>query len=220
MFTGIVEEIGQLVTIKKTGTALQLTIMSKVVYTDAHLGDSIAVNGVCLTITRIDGQHLHFDVVPETFRKSSLSVLKVGAYVNLERAMAANGRYGGHLVSGHVDTVGTLQKITKENNAYVITIQVDAKDMLKYMVDRGSVTLDGISLTINRVLESKLSVSIIPHTYESTTMSLKKVGDPINIEVDMIAKYVERLLHFPQQTQASHLSKEYLSEHGFLGGWR
>lgn len=229
MFTGIVEEVGHIKAIRKQGSALQLEIECQVVHHDVQLGDSIAVNGVCLTVTAAKHKHLHFDVVPETFRRTSLSQLHPGSPVNLERAMAANGRYGGHIVSGHVDAIGTIRSMKKEDNAVIVEVGVNPRDMLKYMVERGSVTLDGISLTLNHVSEHTLTVSIIPHTFAQTVLNYKKPDDLVNIEVDIIAKYVERLLTFQspgdssRYTHGQHAGKgkidmEFLSGHGFLGG--
>jgi riboflavin synthase len=226
MFTGIVEEVGKLMHLQARGESLRLTVQTTLVHTDARPGDSIAVNGVCLTVTDMQGTSLSFDVVPVTFRTTGLAALQTGAPVNLERAMAANGRFGGHIVSGHIDTTARIRSIQKEQNAYVVDIQPADVTMLRYMVDKGSIALDGISLTINSIMESKedtrIRVSIIPHTFEHTVMKFKKPGDLLNVEVDMMAKYAERLLAFTQSTigeapRSSKLTPQFLAEHGYMG---
>jgi riboflavin synthase len=215
MFTGIVEEVGHIVFVKKRGSSLQLAIHANVVHADAHLGDSISVNGVCLTVTYIQGNELWFDVVPETFRNTGLATLHPNSPVNLERAMAANGRYGGHVVSGHVDTIGSIKSLKKEENAVVVEIRPQQKDVLRYVVPRGSVTLDGISLTVNDVYTESFRVSIIPQTFANTVLQHKKIGDMVNVEVDIIAKYVERLLGFGGKS--TKMDTDYLTKHGFMG---
>jgi riboflavin synthase len=225
MFTGIVEEVGRIAAIRKRGSSLQIALHAQLVHEDARLGDSIAVNGVCLTVTHLRGNELCFDVVPETFRNTGLARLQVGSAVNLERAMAANGRFGGHVVSGHVDTVGSIESLQKEDNAVVVEIRPQLSDCLRYVVPRGSVTLDGISLTVNEVYAQSFRVSIIPHTFANTVLQQKKIGDWVNIEVDIIGKYVERLLGFagdsqharPYTATAAKIDKDYLIKHGFMG---
>jgi riboflavin synthase len=222
MFTGIVEEVGTVKSVRSAGSSLQLSINAHIVIQGTKLGDSISVNGVCLTVTNIHGSVVDFDVVPETFRTSSLSGLQINHHVNLERAMASDGRFGGHIVSGHVDTTGTILSMRKEENAIIIEISLDESQYLRYMVARGSVTLDGVSLTINTVTERSFTVSIIPHTFANTALQSKSVGQRLNIEVDVIAKYVERLLqaqsgHHSPTTQSSNITMDFLSKHGYMG---
>jgi riboflavin synthase len=222
MFTGIVEEVGTVKSVRSAGSSLQLSILAHVVVHDTKLGDSISVNGVCLTVTNIQGNVVDFDVVPETFRTSSLSALQMNHHVNLERAMAAGGRFGGHIVSGHVDTTGTILALRKEDNAVIIETSLDEGHYLRYMVPRGSVTLDGVSLTINHVTERSFTVSIIPHTFSNTALQSKSVGQRLNIEVDVIAKYVERLLHaktadHSPASKSSSITVDFLSKYGYMG---
>ena len=194
MFTGIVEEIGSIAAIQPVKSlGSRLKIKASKVLEDVNLGDSIAVNGICLTVTEYSSREFAVDVMPETMKHSNLGSLKVNSPVNLERAMAANGRFGGHIVSGHVD--GTAKLIKKEEQANAIIYNFQGQDQLmKYMIPRGSITIDGISLTLIRVEGNEFAVSIIPHTKDVTILGAKKVGDMVNIETDMMAKYVERLL--------------------------
>jgi riboflavin synthase len=222
MFTGIVEEVGKLTQLQQRGDSLRLTVQCILVHRDAKPGDSIAVNGVCLTVTDMQGMLLSFDVVPVTFRTTGLASLHISSPVNLERAMAANGRFGGHIVSGHIDTTARIRSIQKEQNAYVVDVQPDDPAMLRYMVDKGSIALDGISLTINSIQDTIVRVSIIPHTFEHTVMMHKKPGDLLNVEVDVMAKYAERLLAFAQSNgdntrRTSKLTPQFLAEHGYMG---
>lgn len=193
MFTGIVEEVGSIASIQKGAHSCVLTIRAKTVLEDAHLGDSIATNGVCLTVTRITESTFSADVMHETLNRSSLGKLRVGSPVNLERAMAANGRFGGHIVSGHIDGVGTISSITEDDNAVWYSIKAPA-DIIRLIVEKGSIAIDGISLTVASVSASSFSVSIIPHTRAQTNLASKRVGDVVNLENDCIGKYVERLL--------------------------
>ena len=214
MFTGIIEEIG---TVKALKPGI-LELNANKVLTDVHLGDSISVNGVCLTVTSYTENSFCVDVMPETFRRTSLGSLTIGSKVNLERAMAANGRFGGHIVVGHVDATGTIAKRKKEGNAIWITIEPPTF-LLKYIIEKGSITIDGISLTVAAVTDLNFSVSIIPHTGEETTLLGKRIGDLVNLECDLIGKYVEKLLNFSTKestpTAESNLTLEFLTQHGF-----
>ncbi|MDO4941334.1 MAG: riboflavin synthase [Lachnospiraceae bacterium] len=212
MFTGIVEEIGTIKARKLGG----LEVCAKKVLEDVHLGDSIAVNGVCLTVTSFTGSSFVVDVMPETFRRSSLGELSIGSKVNLERAMAANGRFGGHIVAGHIDDTGTVSSIKKEENAVWITIATPS-NLLKYMIEKGSITIDGVSLTIAAVTDYDFSVSIIPHTGKETILLDKKTGQKVNLECDMVGKYVEKLLSFQEAESKpeSKITMEFLAQHGF-----
>lgn len=215
MFTGIVEEVGSLVRALPTDQGGQLTIAATKVLQDVALGDSIAVNGTCLTLVAHDGQSFVADVMGETLRQTNLGDLKAGEAVNLERAMAADGRFGGHMVSGHIDGMGRIIAIEKEQNARWLTISAPP-DLLAEMIPRGSITVDGISLTIARLGAESFKVSMIPHTLIQTQMQYKKVGDRVNLETDLIGKYVRRaLMRSGQEEQASNITLEDLIENGF-----
>lgn len=193
MFTGIVEEIGKISHIKNGIRSKVLQISANKILEDINLGDSIAVNGVCLTVTGYDNKSFSVDVMNETLQRSSLSNVKNGIKVNLERAMSANGRFGGHIVSGHIDSTGKISNITKDDNAIIYEIKC-GKDITKYIIEKGSIAIDGISLTVIYVSNDKFAVSIIPHTATNTILSDKRVGDIVNLENDCIGKYVEKIL--------------------------
>lgn len=212
MFTGIIEEIGTVKQVQSGTTACILTVSASTVLSDVHIGDSIAVNGTCLTVCRSDGSSFSADVMPETMRRTNLGKLRPGSKVNLERAMSANGRFGGHIVSGHIDGTGTVKKMQREENAVWVTISADAS-VLRYIVEKGSVAIDGISLTVANVTQQDFSVSVIPHTAQQTTLLSRTPGDTVNLECDIIAKYTEKLLR-PQAQ--SGLSADFLAQHGFL----
>lgn len=212
MFTGIIEETG---TLLEMGGG-SLTIQAGKVLEDVALGDSIAVNGVCLTVTEFDKKQFRADVMGETLRRSNLGALKRGSRVNLERAMAANGRFGGHIVSGHIDGTGSIEKVEREGNAVWFTVACSAK-LARYIVEKGSIAIDGISLTVAALTESGFQVSIIPHTGEETTLLERKAGDMVNLETDIIAKYTERLLmrEPEQKEEKSRIDMDFLRENGF-----
>lgn len=218
MFTGIIEEIGRINAIRHGAHSAVLVINASDIMGDVHIGDSIAVNGVCLTVTAFTKEGFCADVMHETLNRSSLAALKPGSMVNLERAMAAGGRFGGHIVSGHVDGVGTICEVTKDDNAVWYRIKAEDK-VLRYIVEKGSVAIDGISLTVAKVTSSDFSVSIIPHTAGQTILSSKKAGDIVNIENDVIGKYVEKLLmpYEPDKTEAKDkgITMEFLYKNGF-----
>ncbi len=212
MFTGIVEEIGTVCEVKRNGNNSYIRIIAEKVLSDVHIGDSIAVNGVCLTVTRHDGNIFQADVMNETLSRSSLGSLRNGSKVNLERAMSAEGRFGGHIVSGHIDGTGKITDI--KNDGIAIWYTISAKpEIMRYIVEKGSVAIDGISLTVARVTENNFSVSIIPHTAEQTILSLKKIGDIVNLENDIIAKYVEKLIVPPKK---KGVTLELLAQTGFI----
>jgi riboflavin synthase len=220
MFTGIVEELGKVVSIKNGAKSSVLTINGKLIFEDMHIGDSIAVNGVCLTVTSKTNDTFTADVMAETLRRSSLGSLKVGSYVNLERAMAANGRFGGHIVSGHIDGTGEIESFVREDNAVWVTVKTPEK-LLKYIIEKGSIAIDGISLTVAYVDDKCFKVSLIPHTGANTTLLDKKPGDIVNLENDVVGKYVEKLLHYsdtttPSRASESPLSEDFLMQHGFM----
>ena len=215
MFTGIVEEMGTLRGIRKGTHSTVLQIQAAKVLEDVKLGDSIAVNGVCLTVVGFDSRSFSADVMHETLNRTALSTLKPGSSVNLERAMPANGRFGGHIVAGHVDGTGTITNIQKDDNAVWYTIAA-SPSVLRYVVEKGSITIDGISLTVAKTDKTSFSVSIIPHTAQVTILGKRKTGDLVNLETDIIGKYVEKLLH-PADTPAreSGLTRDFLLKHGF-----
>ncbi len=193
MFTGIVEEVGTIHSIVMGEKSAILTIEASVVLQGSKIGDSIAVNGVCLTVTGIRNRQFTADVMAETLRRSSLGSLHRGSKVNLERAMAADGRFGGHIVSGHIDGTGTICSMKREDNAVWVEIEASER-ILRYIIEKGSIAIDGISLTVAKLTGNSFSVSVIPHTGEETTLLKKKTGDVVNLENDLIGKYVERLL--------------------------
>ena len=214
MFTGIIEEIGHVNNVKKGTASAILTIQAEKVLEGTHIGDSIAVNGVCLTVTGIYDNTFTADVMHETLNCSSLGKLVSGSAVNLERAMAADGRFGGHIVSGHIDGTGKVAAITKDDNAIWYKIKTDI-GILKYIVEKGSVAIDGISLTVAKTDSQSFSVSIIPHTAGATTLSLRKAGDVVNLENDIVGKYIEKFITFEKEKPKSGITKEFLLKNGF-----
>ncbi|RYU11188.1 riboflavin synthase [Nocardioides iriomotensis] len=200
MFTGIVEELGVVEGIEQQDDAIRLTVRGAFVTTDASLGDSIAVNGCCLTVAQRDGETFTADVMHETLSKTSLGVLDIGSKVNLERAVTPTTRLGGHVVQGHVDGTGTVLRRTPSEHWEVVEVELPA-DLARYLVPKGSITVDGISLTVVDVHDASFTVSLIPETLARTTLGFKQPGDPVNLEVDVIAKYVERLLEHRQSPQ-------------------
>ena len=212
MFTGIIEEIGTVRRIEHGAMGARLTIQAKTVLEDTRIGDSIATNGVCLTVVSMTGDSFSADVMAESLRRSSLGTLQGGSPVNLERAMAANGRFGGHIVSGHIDGTGTIASQKREDNAVWVKIKTPAP-LLRYIVEKGSIAIDGVSLTVAAVTDTDFSVSIIPHTGAQTILLGKKPGDPVNLECDVIGKYVEKLTA-PHKTGG--ISTNFLAENGFL----
>lgn len=221
MFTGIIEEVGSVASIRKGAHSCVLTVNASRVLEDVHLGDSIATNGVCLTVTSFTSHSFSADVMHETLNRSSLGSLHIGSPVNLERAMLAGGRFGGHIVSGHIDGVGTISSMKEDDNAVWYTVEAPS-NILRYIIEKGSITLDGISLTVAKVANSNFSVSIIPHTRAQTNLASKKVGDVLNLENDLVGKYVERLMLQPiaasqeqPEQKSSGITKEFLSHYGF-----
>ena len=217
MFTGIIEEIGTIKSINSNGISSQLCINANKILEDTKIGDSIAVNGVCLTVTSIKSNLFTADVMAETLRRSNLGSLIPQSKVNLERAMPANGRFGGHIVSGHIDGTGTIVETKPEGNAVWIKI-ICSDNLLKYIIHKGSITIDGISLTVAKVTDSDFSVSIIPHTAANTTLLQKKSGDVVNLENDVVGKYIEKLLSFQkidEQKPQSKITEEFLRQNGF-----
>ena len=215
MFTGIVEEIGEIIRIERVSRSAILHIRCQKVLEGTQTGDSIAVNGVCLTVTSLKERGYTADVMAETLGRSSLGTLRPGSRVNLERAMPADGRFGGHIVAGHIDGTGIVQEVDRDETAVWYRITAEPQ-VLRYIVEKGSVTIDGISLTVAKVTGKDFSVSVIPHTQANTVLSDRGAGDFVNVETDIIGKYVEKLL-LPQETpqKKSRLTVEYLAENGF-----
>lgn len=209
MFTGIIEEIGTIKKINKTAQSANLIIEAKLIMNDLKTGDSLSTNGVCLTVSAIKNNLIYVDIMNETIKRSNLYLLKENSKVNLERALQLNSRLGGHIVSGHIDGIGTIVSIKKDSIAIWYEIKTDFK-IMKYIVEKGSITIDGISLTIAKVNKLNFSVSIIPHTATQTILSLKKIGSLVNLENDLIGKYVEKLI-----TPENGVSKRFLIENGF-----
>jgi len=214
LFTGIIEEIGRIERIERGARSSRLTISGDVIFSDLKLGDSVAVDGICLTAGAISGKEFSADVMPETLNRTALGTLRLGGAVNLERAMAANGRFGGHIVSGHIDGMGKIAQMQADDNAVLVRIETDVS-ILRYVIEKGSIAIDGISLTVAGLDERSFSVSIIPHTGTETTLLSKRPGDLVNLENDLIGKYVERLLHPQSGAGTSKLTYEFLAEHGF-----
>ncbi len=214
MFTGIIEEVGTVLSVNRNGSSSFIQIKADKVLEDVHLGDSIAVNGVCLTVTKFEKGIFQADVMNETLKRSSLGSLKNGSPVNLERAMSAEGRFGGHIVSGHIDGTGIIKDIKNDGIAVWYTVSADS-DIMRYIVEKGSIAIDGISLTVAKVTDTDFSVSIIPHTAEQTILSTKKTGDIVNLENDIIAKYIEKLIR-PAETRKSSVTLDLLAKNGFI----
>lgn len=210
MFTGIVEEIGTVKSIKRGAKSFTLCIAADKVLENTRIGDSIAANGVCLTVTSMGSGCYYADVMPETMRCTNFADLSVGSRLNLERAMAVGDRLGGHIVSGHIDGTGRVTNLERDDNAIWVTIAASPQ-IMKYIVMKGSIAIDGVSLTVAYVDSGTFKVSIIPHTQEQTTLTSKKVGDIVNLENDILARYVEKLM----QKQGGGLSLEFLKENGF-----
>jgi len=223
MFTGLIEDVGRLDAIRldrsgsQQGSAV-LSIRTNIDTSDWELGESVAVQGACLTVTSVSGDVFTADCSPETLKRTGLGALQKGSVVHLERALRLGARLGGHLVSGHVDGVGEIVGIEKDNNAYTMSIR-PPKKWMRYMIEKGSVALDGVSLTINTLEQTQFSVAIIPHTWKHTRFHTCKVGDKINIEVDMIGKYIERLMDpslKEDKAKDSGISEDFLKKHGFF----
>ncbi|MBU5434274.1 riboflavin synthase [Pseudoflavonifractor sp. MSJ-37] len=218
MFTGIIEEVGTVTAVRRGARSAVLTIRAEIVLDDLAIGDSVAVDGVCLTVTSLTVDGFTADVMHETLDRSALAGLKPGRRVDLERAMRAGGRFGGHIVSGHVDGVGRIVHIQRDDNAVWYTIEA-APSILRYVVEKGSIAVDGISLTVARVSDRSFSVSAIPHTVSATTLRERRIGDRVDLENDVIGKYVERLLTLPAAEEPSAgnsgIDRDFLARYGF-----
>lgn len=214
MFTGIVEELGEVSAMARGRDSMVLTIKAKTIMSDLKLGDSVSTNGVCLTVTEKGSDYYKADVMHETMNRSSLGKLKLGSHVNLERAMSAEGRFGGHIVSGHIDGTGSITSIKKDDNAVWYTIAAP-ENIMRYIIEKGSIAIDGISLTVAKVTDKDFSVSIIPHTIKETTLGEKRVGDIVNLENDLIGKYVEKLITISPK-KSGNIDKEFLLRNGYI----
>ncbi|SFP51657.1 riboflavin synthase alpha chain [Oscillibacter sp. PC13] len=215
MFTGIVEEVGTIRAVRRGAHSSVLSIGAALVLSGLKVGDSVAVNGVCLTATGKDEGGFTADVMHETLNRSSLDSLHAGSRVNLERAMAADGRFGGHIVSGHIDGTGRIAAVRGDDNALWYTVEA-APPLLRYIVEKGSITIDGISLTVAAVTDTGFSVSVIPHTAAVTILGQKGPGEVVNLETDILGKYVEKLLRPAENpSQPGGISLEFLAENGF-----
>lgn len=216
MFTGIIEELGMIEKIEKGSESAVLHIGCREVLKGTKIGDSIAVNGVCLTVTTMGASGYTADVMAETLDRSSLGCLKKGSLVNLERAMPADGRFGGHIVAGHIDGTGRVESIKRDETAVWYKISA-GRDIMRYVVEKGSITIDGISLTVARCESENFSVSIIPHTQKNTVLKERKNGDIVNLETDIIGKYVEKLMQ-PKEPEKPEkkVTLELLAQNGFL----
>jgi len=218
MFTGLVEGVGQITELTPQGSGFLIRIKISFNLKGTKVGDSIAVDGVCLTVVQLEPQAFRAQLSPETISRTTFKLKKVGDLVNLERALKLGDRLGGHLVTGHVDGVGAIKRIAKMGDYTLIEISIP-KDLIQYLVPKGSIAVDGISLTINEVLEDAIRLMIIPHTLAVTTLGVKKVGDLVNLEVDVIAKMVHRFLKpylSKAEEEKSLLTVEFLKEHGFV----
>lgn len=213
MFTGIIEERGILQEVQRSVNCAKVTIQAKKVLEEIQLGDSIAVNGICLTVTSFTKDVFTADVMPETWRRCSISQLNNGQIVNLERAMPINGRFGGHIVSGHIDGMGKIQGIKQEENAVLYEILTEEK-ILRYVAEKGSIAIDGISLTVTNVTDKSFFVSVIPHTIQNTNLKERKKGEFVNLEADCIGKYVSKFLGLTKKEET--ITEKFLMEHGFL----
>lgn len=216
MFTGIVEEMGTIEKMQNVSEqAVQLTIKAEKVIEDVNIGDSISVNGICLTVTNFTKGSFQVDAMPETIKSTSLQMLKPGSQVNLERAMAANGRFGGHFVSGHVDGTGIILEKKQQENAIYYDIQIP-EELARFLMHKGSITVDGTSLTLFGVNKNIFTISLIPHTVTETVLGGKGIGDIVNIECDMLAKYVQNMLQAQQTDQSEKIDEKFLQTNGFM----
>lgn len=220
MFTGIVEEVGKLEAVEDYGTYASFQIGCKKILQGLKVGDSVATNGVCLTATRVSDRYFTCDAMHETMRKTGFSTLHAGSSLNLERALPVGGRLDGHIVTGHIDGTGKIREIRRDGNAIWFFVEAPA-EILNHMVDKGSIAIDGISLTVVKVRDRDFSVSCIPHTLEVTNLSSKKQGDLVNLECDIIGKYVEKFVlcgekNRKKEGQDSAITKSLLLENGFL----
>jgi len=218
MFTGIVEGIGEVKSIRRLGADAVCILRAPAFFSDCHPGESIAVDGVCLTITETKGELFTLDISAETLSRSTLGKLKPGEMINLERALRLSDRLGGHLVSGHVDGTGIIEKIQRFQRSWIIHISLD-QSLSRYLIDKGSIAVDGISLTINRCMGTSFDITIIPQTVNNTTLFQKEVGDRVNIEIDLISKYIEKFFLNDRtaisKEKPSRIDRDMLIRYGF-----
>jgi riboflavin synthase len=215
MFTGLIEEIGIVQSIRINGESAAINIAANSITKDLKVGDSVNTNGACLTVTSFSSSGFTVDAVAETMRRTNLSKLKSGDKVNLERALQLSDRLGGHMVSGHIDGTGTITQMNPEGNAQIVTIET-VPEIIKYIIEKGSIAIDGISLTVMTVNKSSFKVAIIPHTSHETTLISKKTGNTVNLECDMVGKYIERFLNLKEDKNSeSKIDMGFLREHGF-----
>lgn len=218
MFTGLIEEIGTMEGASKAEKSMKFTIRAKKVLQDIKLGDSISTNGVCLTVSNYDGSSFTVDVMPETMRKTNLGKLQKGSPVNLERALKVSDRLGGHIVSGHIDGTGLIREYRDEDIATWLTVETQ-EEVMKYIIPKGSVAIDGTSLTVVDTTDNSFTVSLIPVTKEETVLLKKRVGDEVNLECDIVGKYIERFMTFNKATKkTSTIDMKFLTDNGFIGG--
>ncbi len=215
MFTGIVEEIGTIQSVQLGKQSAVLKINAAQVIEDLKKGDSVNTNGVCLTVISVDRDSFSADVMAETMRLTNLQFLKPGSQVNLERALKLSERLGGHLISGHIDGTGTITGITEEDNALWIAVKADPA-ILRYIIKKGSIAIDGISLTVAKLTRNDFSVSLIPYTIKDTTIAQRKKGEMVNLECDMVGKYIERFVNAGTESKQKTIDLDYLKEHGFI----
>ncbi|KUO62755.1 MAG: riboflavin synthase subunit alpha [Gracilibacter sp. BRH_c7a] len=215
MFTGLVEELGKVKTLELLQDSAKLTIEADKVLNQAQIGDSIAVNGVCLTVTEMNQKYFSVDIMHETLAKTNLHELKSLSKVNLERALQLSTRLGGHMVSGHVDGIGTISSIDNKGIAKVFKISAPPS-LTSFLIPKGSVAIDGISLTVVEVEKDYFTISLIPHTFGHTTLGFKSIGSTVNLETDIIGKYVARFMNMGQETKNKDISMDFLAEHGFI----
>lgn len=215
MFTGIVEEVGKVESIRQGSRSMILSISARSILNDVHLGDSISINGICLTVTDFTNRNFTVDVMPETMKATNLHLLTNGSSVNLERAMAANGRFGGHFVSGHVDGTGRIIRKKAEENAVYYDIETK-HSITETLVLKGSIAVDGVSLTIFGLKDGCVTISLIPHTLSQTVIGMKKEGDLVNIECDLLGKYLHKFANASQGQKQGGMTAEFFRENGFI----
>ncbi len=216
MFTGLIEEIGIIEAIINENKSMKLSIKANKILENINIGDSISTNGICLTVTNFTKNSFTVDVMPETMRKTNLGKLKIGNFVNLERALKVSDRLGGHIVSGHIDGTGIIKAFKDEDNATWVTVET-TREIIKYIIPKGSISIDGTSLTVVDVFENSFRVSLIPITKKDTILLMKKVGDELNLECDIVGKYIERFLNFNNDKKDKEtIDMKFLMENGFL----
>ncbi len=216
MFTGLVQDVGRLERIERKDQGATLAISTNLDTSDWELGESIAVQGACLTVTRLEGSLFYVDCSPETMRRTTLGRRSIKSWLHLERALQLSDRLGGHLVSGHIDGVGKIKSIKTEGNSQIIEINAD-ESLTHYMIEKGSICVDGVSLTINSLSPTSFSVAIIPHTVAKTGLTRYSAGDEVNLEVDIVAKYIEKfVLPWKKESHSSKLDEDFLKKHGFI----